>query len=310
MTGQNPAPENPVAANTANAAADPDRTVELLWSAGGSRDRAGLSLDRIVRAAVEIADAEGLAALSMRSVAERLGYTTMSLYRYVPGKAELVELMRDAVVGESAARQGEDDGDWRAALESWARAHWAIHLRHPWLVHTSGSRRLPGPNIMADYEHGLRIAELTGLRASEVISVVALVAGFVQTSARQLHDFLREERDSGVSHEQWWRGQDGLIEHLAAYPTLGRLWQAGGFDRPEDPFDFGLARTLDGVELLVRSRRSEKSDEKGAPTPDHPSVGHCTVCGTPLGGTPRGRPRDYCSRACRQRAYRRRQANR
>ncbi|GAA2247758.1 MULTISPECIES: TetR/AcrR family transcriptional regulator [Kitasatospora] len=315
MTGQNPAPENPAPKTPAaeNAAADPDRTVELLWSAGESRDRAGLSLDRIVRAAVEIADAEGLAALSMRSVAERLGYTTMSLYRHVPGKAELVELMRDAVIAESAVRQGEagdgeDDGDWRAALEAWARAHWAIHLRHPWLVHTSGSRRLPGPNIMADYEHGLRIAERTGLRASEVISVVALVAGFVQTSARQLHEFLREEQNSGVSHEQWWRGQDGLIEHLAAYPTLGRLWQAGGFDRPEDPFDFGLARTLDGVELLVQGRRSEKSDENGAPAPDRPPAGHCTVCGTPLEGTTRGRPRDYCSRACRQRAYRRRQA--
>ncbi|MFB7667506.1 TetR/AcrR family transcriptional regulator [Kitasatospora sp. NPDC056138] len=303
-------------------AADPARTIELLWGAEESRDRAGLSLDRIVRAALEIADAEGLAALSMRRVAERLGFTTMSLYRHVPGKAELVELMRDAVFAEldiaaleppdspesarpagSAGSAEPDDGSWRSGLEAWARAHWALQLRHPWLSRTAGSRRLPGPNIMADYDRALRIAERTGLRAAEVVAVVSLVGGFVNTAAQQVHDHLREERDSGVSHEQWWRSQDGLIEHMQFYPALGRLWLAGGFNPPEDPFDFGLARTLDGVELLIRSRRDEKGDAT-----EPAATGHCAVCGSPLAGPVRGRPRDYCSRACRQRAYRLRHA--
>ncbi|MGK4584083.1 TetR/AcrR family transcriptional regulator [Kitasatospora sp. HPMI-4] len=315
MTGENQARRNPAGENTS---ADPGRTIELLWGPAPSRDREGLTPDRIVRAALEIADAQGLAALSMRAVAERLGFTTMSLYRHVPGKAELIELMRDAVSAElapAAPPAAEDGGGWRSALEAWARAHWAMHLRHPWLVHTAGSRRLPGPNIMADYDRGLRIAEGTGLRASEVVAVVSLVAGFVHTAARQAHDFLREERDSGVTHEQWWRDQDGLIEQMGPYPALGRLWLAGGFDRPEDPFDFGLARTLDGIELLVRSRGDGDRDEKAAVPEgssavpqDCPPAGRCTVCGTPLDGTTRGRPRDYCSRACRQRAYRRRQA--
>src|SRR5437773_1948961 len=69
-----------------NAAADPGRTVELLWGAKGSHGRTGLSLTGIVAAAIEVADAEGLPALSMRRVAERLGFTTMSLYRHVPGR--------------------------------------------------------------------------------------------------------------------------------------------------------------------------------------------------------------------------------
>ncbi|QHC24288.1 TetR/AcrR family transcriptional regulator [Streptomyces sp. GS7] len=289
-----------------NAAADPGRTVELLWGAKGSHGRTGLSLAGIVAAAIEVADAEGLPALSMRRVAERLGFTTMSLYRHVPGKAELVELMRDAAVGEldlaAPDRPGPEDGDWRAGMEAWARAHWALHLRHPWLVHTAGSRRLPGPNIMADYDRALRIAEGTGLRASEVVAVVSLVGGFVKTAALQVHEVLREERESGVSNAQWWRGREELVERMSPYPALGRLWQAGGFDEPEDPFDFGLARTLDGVELLVRRHRDEKRDGSGVRS----SAGRCSVCGAAFDGTRRGRPRDYCSRACRQRAYRQR----
>ncbi|MGG2463982.1 TetR/AcrR family transcriptional regulator [Streptomyces sp. RGM 3693] len=291
-----------------NAAADPGRTVELLWGAKASHGRTGLNLAAIVASAIEVADAEGLPALSMRQVAERLGFTTMSLYRHVPGKAELIELMRDAVVGELhvASPDGPEPegGDWRSGMEAWARAHWALHLRHPWLVHTAGSRRLPGPNIMADYDRALRIAEGTGLQASEVVAVVSLVGGFVKTAARQVHEVLSEERDSGVSNAQWWRSREELVERMSPYPALGRLWQAGGFDEPEDPFDFGLARTLDGVELLIRRRRDEKCDVTALQS----HAGQCAVCGAEFDGARRGRPRDYCSRACQQRAYRQRRS--
>ncbi|MYT33714.1 MULTISPECIES: TetR/AcrR family transcriptional regulator [unclassified Streptomyces] len=293
-----------------NTAADPGRTVELLWGAKESQAKTGLNLAAIVSAAIEVADAEGLSALSMRRVAERLGFTPMSLYRHVPGKAELIELMRDAVVGEldttAPDRPDPADVDWRSGMEAWARAHWALHLRHPWIVHTAGSRRLPGPNIMADYDRALRIAEGTGLRASEAVAVVSLVGGFVKTAARQVHEVLSEERESGVSHAQWWRSREDLAEHMSPYPALGRLWLAGGFDEPEDPFDFGLARTLDGIELLIQRRRDENRDVNTS----QPYTGQCSVCGTPFSGTRthRGRPRDYCSPACRQRAYRRRHA--
>ncbi|MEE4417872.1 TetR/AcrR family transcriptional regulator [Streptomyces bugieae] len=296
-----------------SATAEPGRTVELLWGAKESPGRTGLNLAGIVAAAIEVADAEGLPALSMRRVAERLGFTTMSLYRHVPGKAELIELMRDAVVGELdlSAPDHSDSGDvdWRTGMEAWARAHWTLHLRHPWLVHTAGSRRLPGPNIMADYERALQIAEGTGLRASEVVAVVSLVAGFVKTAAQQVHEVRHEERESGVSNAQWWRGQEELVERMGPYPALGRLWQAGAFDEPEDPFDFGLARTLDGVELLVaRRHRAENRDEIRDVTALQPHPGRCSVCGAEFAGPRRGRPRDYCSRACQQRAYRQRRS--
>ncbi|WP_329456122.1 TetR/AcrR family transcriptional regulator [Streptomyces sp. NBC_01497] len=335
---------------------DVRRTVDLLF--GVAEDRPGLTVPRIVAAAVELADADGLEALSMRRLAERLGFTTMSLYRHVPGRAELVELMRDAAFGELSARDPAEApaGDWRAGLQAWARTHWELHLRHPWLVTTDGSRRLPGPHTLADYDHALACAEGTGLRPSESAQVVALLAGFVLSAARQAHDVLREERESGVSHVQWWHGQNRLVERMVPYPAIARYGMSGAFDEPEDPFDFGLACTLDGVEAMVRRRhrttasgdglRDEKSDARREPetfrndrnddpsdsddpddrdgrtgaAPDaaegdtaeaatgspHLSPPRCDVCATAVPAPARGRPRRYCSRACRQRAYRRR----
>ncbi|WP_410601181.1 TetR/AcrR family transcriptional regulator [Amycolatopsis sp. lyj-90] len=278
---------------------DPERAIELLWGAP-EPDRPGLSLGRIVTAAVEVADAEGLAALSMRKVAERFGTTTMSLYRYVPGKAELVELMRDAVYGEFPMEPSEGLG-WREGLERWSRRAWGIHQRHPWLVHSAGTRRLPGPNIMAGYDHALDVASRSGLAPAEVIAVVNLVGGFVESVARQAADTVELQRRTGVSHERWWSERESLFERLNGYPALERLWKSGGMDTPLDPFEFGLRSTLDGVQALVEGRASEV-------TRDETRGGECVMCGKPLDGGVRGRPRDYCSRACQQRAYRQRQA--
>ncbi|KFZ81622.1 TetR family transcriptional regulator [Amycolatopsis sp. MJM2582] len=277
---------------------DPERAIELLWGTS-EPERPGLSLGRIVAAAVEVADAEGLASLSMRKVAERFGTTTMSLYRYVPGKAELVELMRDAVYGEFPMGSSEGLG-WRAGLERWARRAREMYDRHPWLVHSAGSRRLPGPNIMAGYDHALDVASRSGLAPAQVIAVVNLVGGFVESAARQAGEAADLQRRTGVTHERWWSERESLFERLDRYPALERLWKAGGMDAPLDAFEFGLRRTLDGIQALIQSQGSEViSDENGG--------GECVVCGKPLAGGGRGRPRDYCSRACQQRAYRRRQ---
>ncbi len=278
---------------------DPERAIELLWGAH-EPDRPGLSLGRIVAAAIQVADAEGLAALSMRKVAERFGTTTMSLYRYVPGKAELVELMRDAVYGEVLLEPSDELG-WRAGLERWARQAWATYQRHPWLVYSAGSRRLPGPNIMAGYDHALDVASRSGLEPAQVIAVVNLVGGFVESVARQAGETAELQRRTGISHEHWWSERESLFERFDAYPALGRLWESGGMDEPLDPFEFGLQRTLDGVEALVavQAREGKRDEIRG---------GECSICGKPFDGGGRGRPRDYCSRACQQRAYRQRQS--
>ncbi|GAA1530863.1 TetR/AcrR family transcriptional regulator [Actinomadura kijaniata] len=277
---------------------NPDHVVELLWRAPEARPRPGLSLDRIVRAGVELADAEGLAGLSMRKVAERLGFTTMSLYRHVPGREQLVDLMCDAVAGETAIT-GDAGGDgWRARLEACVRSGWELRRRHPWLTEARGGRRVPGPHTLAVYERMLGAVADTGLPPAEVIAVVGLVGRFVDSEALLLLESARAERRSGVSDEDWWGGRDALFERLHDYPTLTRLWEEGGFDRPEDPFEFGLARLLDGIELLIQQRYETRDENAG-----------CVVCGTPVGRSASGRPRTYCSSSCRQRAYRRRRTS-
>ncbi|MFD1537681.1 TetR/AcrR family transcriptional regulator [Nonomuraea guangzhouensis] len=285
---------------TRGGADNPDDGVELLWGDGDGEPRPGLSLGRIVQAAIELADADGLEGLSMRKVAERLGFTTMSLYRHVPGRDHLLDLMRDAVIGlpgtipPEGARAGEAGG-WRARLEACAREGWELRKRHPWVAEVRGTRRVPGPNAVAHYEYMLSAVSGTGLTPAEMIAVVGLVARFVDSEAVRLAEVARTERLSGVSEEEWWGARDTLYARLDRYPTLTHLWEAGGYDEPEDPFEFGLRRVLDGIEVLVQER-DETRDES------------CQMCGAPVERAASGRPRAYCSRACQQRAYRERRS--
>ncbi|XVV00600.1 TetR/AcrR family transcriptional regulator C-terminal domain-containing protein [Actinosynnema sp. CA-248983] len=274
---------------------DNDR-VELLWRGA----RPGLNADRVVAAAVEVADAEGLAGLSMRKVAERLGFTTMSLYRHVPGRDHLVDLMRDAALGEPVsddpdAALGEpasDDPDapWRRRLETAVRHGWELRRRHPWLAEERSTRHVPGPNALAYYEHLLSILASTPLPPAEVVATAGLLARFLDAEALALVEAARAERETGVSDEEFWSARDALWSRMSNYPTLTALWEAGAFDQP-DPFEFGLARLLDSIELRVQ-QCAETRDET------------CAVCGTPIPQPPSGRPRTYCSRRCQQRAYR------
>ncbi|MFD0887624.1 TetR/AcrR family transcriptional regulator C-terminal domain-containing protein, partial [Streptosporangium algeriense] len=169
---------------------------------------------------------------------------------------------------------------------------------HPWLAQVRGGRHVPGPNVVARYERMLGVVAETGLPPSEVIAVAGLVGRFVDSEALLLVEAAETERRSGLSEEEWWGGRDTLFERLGGYPTITRLWEEGGFDRPEDPFEFGLARLLDGVELLIQ-QRYESSDKTEV----------CVVCGTPVEQPASGRPRAYCSPSCRQRAYRRRRTD-
>jgi AcrR family transcriptional regulator len=102
-----------------------------------------LSRERVIRAATEIADAEGLDALSMRGVAAKLGVATMSTYRHVAGKDDLVVLMADAAFGE-LDYPGPPPAGWRPLLERATRTLWALFRRHPWLAQiTPLTRPLP-----------------------------------------------------------------------------------------------------------------------------------------------------------------------
>jgi AcrR family transcriptional regulator len=237
----------------------------LLWGLGKKPTRGpkpGLSVGRIVGAAVEVADAEGLAALSMRRVADRLGIGTMSLYTYVPGKAELIDLMLDAVLGE-VAESGYVELEWRAGLERIARDNWALYHRHPWMLQVAATSRPPlGPNVIAKYDRELRTVDGIGLTEVEMDSVLILVLEHVQGAARRSVEVAEAEKRTGMTDEEWWLANEPLLEKVFdpdLYPTASRVGPAaagayGSAYDPEYAFEFGLQRILDGVETLVRSR--------------------------------------------------------
>jgi AcrR family transcriptional regulator len=242
--------------------------MELLWGIGPAPrsrgPRQGLTVERIVQAGIEIADAEGLAALSMRRVADRLGVGTMSLYTYVPSKAELVDVMFDRAVG--SVSRPEVTGGWREKLTAVARSAWELYERHPWLLQVMAMSRPPlGPNCIADYDHQLRAVDGVGLTELEMDSVVSMVAVYVQGTARAAAEAARSASDTGVTDDEWWSTYAPLLEKVfdpEKYPVAARVGQVAGetYQSAYDArhgFEFGLARILDGVAALIASRRRD-----------------------------------------------------
>jgi AcrR family transcriptional regulator len=229
---------------------DPKRSLELLWRAhapSGKGPRPRLDLDQIVSAGIEVADADGLDTLSMRKVAERLGVGTMSLYTYVPGKSELIDLMLDQAV---AGPNEHVEGTWRERLEQIAHENWWRYHRHPWLLAISPVRPVLGPNALARYDHELEAVDGVGLTDVEMDAVISLLAGHVEGSARRALESAQAERAALLELLQ--------TEH---FPTAMRVGAAADQAHnaaygPEHSFEFGLQRILDGVQALVDGRSS------------------------------------------------------
>jgi AcrR family transcriptional regulator len=241
---------------------DPARSLALLWRTSERASRKGrpeLSVDLIVRTAIEIADTTGLAALSMRRVAERLNVGTMSLYTYVPGKAELLDVMLDTVFDETTEPTQDT---WRARLEHIARENLGLYQRHPWLTQVATSRPVLGPNTIAKYDRELRAIDGIGLTDLEMDSVLTLIGGYVHGAARGAADAKAAERSTGMSDEQWWYAHVPFLERIMdarRYPTAARVGSAAGEAHqaaynPEHAFEFGLSCVLDGVEMLVKGK--------------------------------------------------------
>lgn len=240
---------------------DPGRTMALLWGVRRTPSRGpkqSLSVEGIVRVAIELADTDGLEALSMRRVAYRFGVNAMALYTYVPGKAELVDLMLDAVIGEAARPDGEEGG-WRAGLELYAREAWALYHRHPWALRVPYSRGLMGPNQAAALDSALRTVSGIGLTEGEMVAVFGVVTGYVQGAARTSAEAAQNERATGVTDDEWWSAHGPLMAEYIdrdRYPTLASV-SAAAWASEEDEgggFEFGLGRVLDGVETFIRVR--------------------------------------------------------
>ena len=219
-------------------------------------ERASLSVERIVRAAIELADDEGAQALTMRGVAGRLGVGVMSLYRYVAGRDELVDLITDAVFGERMLPEDDGPQGWRARLELSARAEWALYRAHPWLPRVADliSHPPPSTNVMAYTDWRLRALAGCGLPHRSMVQIVALISSFVQSVALSQGG----ERDTaGLDRREWMAARKEAFEH--GYRNLPMVSQFGEealqATEPEALFEFGLQRFLDGISLLVEPAR-------------------------------------------------------
>lgn len=257
---------------------DPKRSMQLLWRRQEAPTRGPkpkLALDDIVAAAIALADEEGLASVTMRKVAERLGTGTMSLYTHVPSKGELLDLMFEMAIVDVPFEA--PPGGWRVRLEALARADWDLYQRHPWLLGVATTRAPMGPNSLDSYELVLSQVDGIGLDGREMIGVVMLVAGYVRGAAQAVADAAEAERATGISDEDWWNARSALLDEVwdpERFPVTTRVsaeyevvetYDADGNIRSYlhqeqlDAFEFGLARVLDGIEALVASKQPKKA---------------------------------------------------
>ncbi|MBA8824877.1 AcrR family transcriptional regulator [Saccharopolyspora lacisalsi] len=246
-------------------AGDPGRTLQLLWRAPETSPRhgprPGLSIDAVVDAATELADAAGLEGVTMRRVAHSLGVAPMTLYTYVPGKAELLDLMLDAAYSRMP-RTDTGDQPWRHRLTAIAEENKHLFDSHPWAASVSTGRPLLGPGQMTKYEHEL--SAFDGLDLDDVDRDAALthLLNFVRTCARDEAEARAVQRDSAMSDQQWWDANGPLLARVLdedAYPRAARVGTAAGAAHgsaysPRHAYEFGLPRLLDGLAAFVSDR--------------------------------------------------------
>jgi AcrR family transcriptional regulator len=249
---------------------DVDRTLSLMWrrtlgAPQGSRGpKQRFSVDEVLRAAIAVADEEGLPAFSMRKVADRLGLKLMSIYTYVPSRDELIGLMVDEVMGEPELPP--HSGDWRERLTAVARQMWDEFHRHPWLLQVEQSRPWIGPNGSDRWEWQLAAIEGAGFTDLEMDQTITLLGDFTAASARADVAAARTAEQSGISDAEWWAVNAPVLERLMppeAYPISGRVGTTAGEEYnavrdSERSFRFGLDRILDGLEVLLTSERQPR----------------------------------------------------
>lgn len=247
---------------------DPElpRAVALAWGVAANPQRGPkreLSIERIVDTAIEIADAEGLGAVSMSRVAASLGFTTMSLYRYVTSKDDLILLMQEGAVLPPVPGEAVERG-WRDGITAWVLAMRAAYREHSWLVDIPISGAPITPNSLLIVDWFLREVRSLPLSDGEKMSTLLLLTSYARATAAQ-------ERDIGAAAAAAADPADvtgaNFFEVLAElvtperFPYLSPLLTAGGYvadpgaepypDDGDDDFSFGLERILDGIEYHV-----------------------------------------------------------
>jgi AcrR family transcriptional regulator len=245
---------------------EPDlpRGVALAWGVAANPQRGPkreLSIERIVDAAVEIADAGGLGAVSMASVAASLGFTTMSLYRYVSAKDDLVLLMGEAGFG-TPPETVREAADWREGLRRWSLAQNAVYERHPWLLDIPITGTPMTPNSLSWLDAALEVLKDQPLDSEEKLSVALAVMAQTRWRGSIERGYRDAARAAGMSEDAIDSTAAEMLGDLITgeeFPYLKVLLDDGAFaPGPDDPFAFGLDRVLDGIERYIATQPADR----------------------------------------------------
>ena len=239
---------------------DPElpRAVALAWGVAANPQRGPkreMSIERIVDAAVEIADAGGLSAVSMSSVASALGFTPMSLYRYVTSKDDLLVLMQERGIGVPPESIPEAD-DWRDAIRAWARETAQLYVDHPWLLDIPIEGTPQTPNNLAWMDAGLAALKGLPLDYEDKVSAMLAVMAQVRWQSVVLRGYMQAAQAAGITPDAIDSRASGLLEQLITpegFPEVHAALEAGVFsaESDADSLGFGLERVLDGVDAYL-----------------------------------------------------------
>lgn len=244
---------------------DPIKTLQLMWGKADAPRRgpkAKVGLNDLVMAAIAIADAEGIEAVSTRRVAEAVGISAMSFYTHVPDKAVLLDLMLDAAVGLQAGEKPEFKPEqWRANVAFIARSFRDFYIAHPWVLQISTHRPVLGPHTMRSYEIFLSAFDGLGLSEIEMDLSGTMIANYVHGAARDVARAKMVKELTGRSDDEWWHAIAPYLETLdfSPYPVANRIGpvvgEIYGLGDPDLAFDFGLERILDGLAAMIEEKR-------------------------------------------------------
>jgi AcrR family transcriptional regulator len=232
--------------------------LELAWGLPAKSNKLGRkptqSVEQIVDAALELADADGFAALSMPKIAHKLGLTANAIYRYVRSRDELLVLLGDAAWGPPPDRV-VDAEDWRSAATRWTQAMVDRCDVHPWLCDLPIRGAPLTPNLLGWAEAILKVLTGAGLSPTESLSCALLLDGY----ARRIASARRDVRDSATTSVQpaaVTRFLEPRLNELG-YSTLAALMAGNEYsdEIQDDDVTFGLDRILDGIDVLIARKR-------------------------------------------------------
>lgn len=234
------------------------RGIALAWGVAANPQRGPkreMSVERIVDTAVELADADGIGAVSMAAVAAALGFTPMSLYRYVSAKDDLLLLMQEQATGLPPDSHLGLEG-WREKLLALYTEQVLLYQRHPWMLSLPITGSPITPNSSAWLDASLAALEGTALTAEERIAVALAVTGYARWCGTVQAGYTEQSRGSGLTPDEVAVRESELYDRVITadeFPALRRAIDDGVFTSPADPFRFAMERVLDGVAEYIHA---------------------------------------------------------